>query len=76
MFEFLKENDIVLENSTYSSEGEEYLSKNKFVKQAMPHDDEEKPRRAPKKAYDKPAAAKKPAAPRKRKVGTEDVAAE
>ena len=56
--------------------GDLNLSKNKFVKQAMPHDDEEKPRRAPKKAYDKPAAAKKPAAPRKRKVGTEDVAAE
>ena len=57
--------------------GDLNLAKNKFVKEVTSHEYEEKPRRAaPKKAQDKPAAAKKPAAPRKRKVGTEDVAAE
>ncbi len=56
--------------------GDLNLSKNKFVKEVS-HEEEQKPRRAaPKKAHDKPAAAKKSAEPRKRKVGTEDVAAE
>ncbi|MBP9742220.1 MAG: 30S ribosomal protein S3 [Burkholderiales bacterium] len=54
--------------------GDINLSKNKFVKQ-MGEDDEDDKRRKRKRATDK-VAPKRSSAPRKRKVGTEDVAAE
>lgn len=58
--------------------GDMNLTKNKFVKQGGSETDEEKKERRParKPSGDRPAAKKPAAAPRKRKVGTDDVAAE
>ena len=55
--------------------GDLNLAKNKFVKQVSEVVEKEKQRPTNKRLNERPSAVKKPA-PRKRKVGTEDVAAE
>lgn len=57
--------------------GDLNLSKNRYLKSATSTDDEgKKDRRPARKAGERTGAAKKPAAPKKRKVGTDDVTAE
>jgi small subunit ribosomal protein S3 len=55
--------------------GDLNLAQNKFVRSETSTEEKKRPARRAAASGDKPAPAKKPAAPRKRKVGTEDVAA-